>query len=85
MSKLEKLLIKLDRNPRNFDFKDAETVLKELGYKLDNKGKTSGSRIIFVKENSRIILHKPHPRKELLTYQIKQIRNQIKGMIDNDE
>lgn len=71
VSKLEKLLIKLYSHPRTFDFKDAKTLLHELDYQLDNKGKTSGSRIIFKKGSDRIILHKPHPRKELLPYQIK--------------
>ncbi|WP_223876114.1 hypothetical protein [Lactobacillus crispatus] len=49
MSKLEKLLMKLYSHPRTFDFKDAKTLLHELDYQLDNKGKTSGSRIIFKK------------------------------------
>ena len=39
-----------------------------------------GSRIIFKKGSDRIILHKPHPRKELLPYQIKQIQDKIKEM-----
>lgn len=80
VSKLEKLLIKLYSHPRTFDFKDAKTLLHELDYQLDNKGKTGGSRIIFKKGSDRIILHKPHPRKELLPYQIKQIQDKIKEM-----
>lgn len=39
VSKLEKLLIKLYSHPRTFDFKDAKTLLHELDYQLDNKGK----------------------------------------------
>ena len=39
-----------------------------------NKGKTSGSRIIFTNdEHGSILLHKPHPQKELKAYQIKQL------------
>ncbi len=40
-----------------------------------NKGRTSGSRVMFVSEqyNTKILLHKPHPRKGLLEYQIKQL------------
>ena len=49
VSKLEKLLMKLYSHPRTFDFKDAKTLLHELDYQLDNKGKTIGSRIIFKK------------------------------------
>ena len=84
-SKLEKLLIKLYSHPRTFDFKDAKTLLHELDYQLDNKGKTSGSRIIFKKGRDRIILHKPHPRKELLPYQIKQIQDKVKEMNKNEK
>ncbi|MDO4934508.1 MAG: type II toxin-antitoxin system HicA family toxin, partial [Prevotella sp.] len=32
-----------------------------LGYQIDNKGKTSGSRVIFVKGTSSYTAHKPHP------------------------
>ncbi len=85
VSKLEKLLMKLYSHPRTFDFKDAKTLLHELDYQLDNKGKTSGSRIIFKKGRDRIILHKPHPRKELLPYQIKQIQDKVKEMNKNEK
>lgn len=85
MSKLEKLLMKLYSHPRTFGFKDAKTLLHELDYQLDNKGKTSGSRIIFKKGRDRIILHKLHPRKELLPYQIKQIQDKVKEMNKNEK
>ena len=44
-----------------------------------NKGKTSGSRVIFVSDEhkTKILLHKPHPRKKLLEYQIKQLIEQL--------
>lgn len=50
-----------------------QTLLEILGFEMNNKGKTSGSRVKFFKGDIIIILHKPHPRKELLEYQIKQI------------
>ena len=35
---------------------------------------TSGSRVAFIREGSPpLLLHKPHPRKELLAYQVKQL------------
>ncbi|MCT3539363.1 type II toxin-antitoxin system HicA family toxin [Lactobacillus crispatus] len=77
--------MKLYSHPRTFDFKDAKTLLHELDYQLDNKGKTSGSRIIFKKGRDRIILHKLHPRKELLPYQIKQIQDKVKEMNKNEK
>ena len=48
--------------------------LKDFGYERSNKGRTSGSRIVFVSEQyPPILMHKPHPRKELLEYQVKQL------------
>ena len=40
---------------------------------MSNKWKTSGSRVKFDKDGVSAYLHKPHPRNELLLYQIKQI------------
>ena len=46
-----------------------------FGYTLNNKGRTSGSRVMFTNKElpTVIILHKPHGRKELLDYQMKQV------------
>ncbi len=53
---------------------EVEALLNSLGYKRFDKGRTSGSRVIFESDkHPTILLHKPHPRKELLEYQIKQI------------
>lgn len=36
--------------------------------------KTSGSRVVFIsKEHPTIFMHRPHVRKELLEYQVKQL------------
>ena len=77
MGQKEKLLAKLTANPKTFTFAEAESLLGYLGYEKCNKGKTSGSRIMFTKGNNKILLHKPHPRKELLEYQIKQLKEQL--------
>ena len=74
MGQKKKLIEHLKSKPKDFTFNDAETLLGYFDYKRSNKGKTSGSRVMFVSENHPpIMLHKPHPRKELLTYQIKQL------------
>lgn len=73
MGKTEKLIERLKSNPNDFTFDEMQTLLLSLGFELSNKGKTSGSRVKFFKDGIFIILHKPHPRKELLSYQIKQI------------
>ena len=73
MSKKNKLIKKLKSRPKDFTFKEAETLLLSFGYEKNNKGKTSGSRVEFIFENKPITLHKPHPRKELLDYQINKL------------
>ncbi len=79
MGQKEKLIAKLKANPRSFTFNEAEALLGYFSYYRSNKGKTSGSRIMFVSEvhKTKILLHKPHPRKELLEYQIKQLIEQL--------
>ena len=73
MGKKEKLIRKLKNSPKDFTFEEMKALLELLGFVMSNKGRTSGSRVKFMKNNIPIILHKPHPRKELLEYQIKQI------------
>ncbi|NLM06971.1 MAG: type II toxin-antitoxin system HicA family toxin [Tissierellia bacterium] len=74
MGRKEKLIEKLKSNPNDFTFKEAGNLLKYFSYSISNKGKTSGSRVMFVSEECPpILLHKPHPRKELKEYQIKQL------------
>ena len=74
MGKKEKLIKRLKSRPSDFTFAELETLLSFFGYVRYNKGKTSGSRVMFFnKMYGTILLHRPHGRKELLEYQIKQI------------
>ena len=74
MGKKDKLIKRLKSRPKDFTFDEAETLLKYFDFAYSNKGKTSGSRVIFESENHGcIMLHKPHPQKELKAYQIKQL------------
>lgn len=75
MGQKEKLIRKLKSNPKDFTFDEAETLLGFFTYHRSNKGKTSGSRVMFISKEyqTKILLHKPHFRKELLEYQIKQL------------
>lgn len=74
MGQKEKLIERLKSKPKDFTFDDAESLLRCFSYRRFNKGKTSGSRVMFISEDHPpILLHKPHPRKELLEYQVKQL------------
>ena len=78
MSKKKKLTSRLQTNPKDFTFEEAKTLLKLYGYTMSNSGKTSGSRVHFVRNKKVFRMHKPHPNKELLAYQIKEIIEELK-------
>ena len=54
-------------------------ILELSGYILSNSGKTSGSRVCFTKGQKVFRMHKPHPRKELLHYQVRELIDELKG------
>ena len=74
MGQKEKLIQRLKSRPKVFTFEEAESLLRYFSYERSDKGRTSGSRVMFVSaEHPPILMHKPHPRKELLSYQVKQL------------
>ena len=79
MGQKEKLINRLKSRPKDFTFDEVEALLGYLDYKRSDKGRTSGSRVMFVNDNHPpIMMHKPHPRKELLDYQVKQLLAMLK-------
>ena len=80
MSKIEKLIERLLRCPKDFNYDEAKTLLLHFGFTELSKGKTSGSRVEFVKGNDSILLHKPHPNGDLKTYQVKQLIETLKEL-----
>lgn len=78
MGQKDKLIKKLKSKPRDFTFDEAESLLNYLSFTKSDKGKTSGSRVKFTSEDhGAVLLHKPHPRKEPLEYQVKQLREKL--------
>ena len=74
MGQKEKLLLRLRSYPKDFTFDELVTLLGYCGYVRSNKGRTSGSRVMFVsEEHPPIMMHKPHPRNIIPMYQIRQL------------
>lgn len=74
MGKKEKLIKRLKTRPRDFSFAEAETLLLMLEFERNNRGRTSGSRVMYAhKEHGHFLLHIPHPGNELRFYQVKQL------------
>lgn len=82
MSKKEKIIDRLKSKPKDFIYDEARNVLNIFGFIEDNKGKTSGSRIVFrnYEINQKIELHRPHPGNILKLYQINKILDKLKEM-----
>ncbi len=78
MGTKEKLLERLKRLPTDFTFDEAERLLTLFGYIKSNKGKTSGSKVMFIDgQNRKILLHKPHPGNVLKKYALKEILDKL--------
>jgi predicted RNA binding protein YcfA (HicA-like mRNA interferase family) len=77
MSRKDKLIARLKTRPKDFTFDELKTLLELCGYVMSNLGKTSGSRVRFKKRKKALVLHKPHPQKELMHYQVKEVINQL--------
>ena len=71
MSRLEKEINRLKTKPKDYTYNEIKSILIKLGFCEDNKGKTSGSRVIFIDYLGRKIeLHKPHPSNTIKSYKI---------------
>lgn len=77
MSRKEKLIARLKGNPKDFTFDEVKTLLMLYGYIMSDCGKTSGSRVKFTRGKKKFRLHKPHPRKVLLEYQVKELLTEL--------
>ncbi len=73
MGTKEKLIERFKKQPNDFNWNELVRLFSVLGYQIDNKGKTSGSWVIFVKGNSSYTAHKPHPGSIVKTYVMKQV------------
>lgn len=79
MSKAEKLTARFSRKPKNFTWKELQTLLNAFGYEEEKHGKTGGSRVkFFHKLFAPILLHRPHPGPHLKDYQVTQVYNLLK-------
>ena len=88
MGTKEKLRNRFLKMPSDFTFDEMQRLLEGYGYEKSNKGKTSGSRLIFKNGNKRpIMLHKPHPGNIVKEYAMKQGFDDLKeaGFIKEED
>lgn len=78
MGTKEKLIERFKSQPKDFTFDEMVKLLSILGYTRSEKGKTSGSRVIFKNDKNRpIMLHKPHPGNIIKSYAMKQVLDDL--------
>lgn len=75
MSRLEKAIERLKSIPKDYTYSEAKYLLGQLGFTENNKGKTSGSRVKFVRlsDGEFILLHKPHPTDVMSVASVRDI------------
>ncbi|MBQ9014508.1 MAG: type II toxin-antitoxin system HicA family toxin [Firmicutes bacterium] len=80
MTRKEKRIHKLLNRECEITFSEVQVLLEDFGYELQNKGKTSGSRVIFRRsvDGAKILLHRPHPEDILKPYARRQLIEVLK-------
>ena len=80
MSKKEKLLKRFLTKPKDFTYDELKTVLSYFGYMEFNKGKTSGSRVMFYNSETThmISIRKLHPGNTVKRYVIEDTISSLK-------
>jgi len=80
MSSKDKLIARFSTIPSDFTFDELERLLTIFGYVKSDKGKTSGSRVVFKdKEGHPIMLHKPHPGNIVKQYALRQVYEELQS------
>ena len=85
MSTKYKLIERFKSQPKDFTWDELVRLFKLLGFTVDNKGKTSGSRVLFVNGEEAHTVHKPHPANIMKEYTMKQVLDFLieKGFIND--
>ncbi len=80
MSKFEKAKKRLLLKPSDYTFSELRYLLGKMGFVEYQKGKTSGSRVKFYREEDKkiIMVHKPHPEDTMDKGAIQGIINYLK-------
>lgn len=80
MSTKEKLIKRFKREPTDFTFDELVRLFTILGFKPNNKGLTSGSRVgmIHSEKNLSYTIHRPHPQRFIKQYVMKQVLDYLK-------
>ena len=79
MSTKGKLIERFKKQPTDFTWGELVRLFGIFGFTVDNKGKTSGSRVAFEKEDLVYFVHKPHPSNIIEMPIMKQVFRFLKN------
>lgn len=84
MSTKDKLVQRVLSIPSDLTYDELKAFLTYYEYHEDNRGKTSGSRVVFLRDSdgSNIFLHKPHPTNIIGKRTLKEILKKLKEQKD---
>ena len=79
MATIDKLIDKFRAIPNDFSYGELVKLLKHFDYEEQNKGKTSGSRIMFYRDSDKdkIMGHKPHASESVSRGFLKAIKSHL--------
>jgi hypothetical protein len=80
MSTKEKLKERFKTLPSDFTFDELVRLFNILGFTVNNKGVTSGSRVRLEKGTDYYNLHKPHPGNVIKKTALKDIYQYLKDL-----
>lgn len=80
MGTIDKLIIKLKSSPNDLKYSDFKKIMEHFGYVEYNKGKTSGSRVIFYRksDNDKIGGDRPHGNGSVSVGWIRRVVKHLK-------
>lgn len=75
MSQKDDLIERIKSKPKDFTVLELDSLMSKCGCTKLSRGKTSGSAIAYMHEETKCMLrmHSPHPRKELKPYMVKSV------------
>ena len=80
MGKFEKAKERLKSVPSDYTYDEARYLLSNMWFSEYTKGKTSGSRVVFIRNNDKILLHKPHPGNVMRQYAVRQLVKELEEL-----
>ena len=79
MSTKDKLVERFEKQPNDFTWDELVRLFGVFGFVVSNKGKTSGSRVMFENNDKKYFVHKPHPMNIINKSSMKQVLKYLKN------